>query len=144
MRQSVGMSQQLNIIIIYILIVFALIAASLSYYKAFKINNVIVSSIEKYEGYNDLAKTEISSSLSTLGYQQMSVVCEKGNIADKSVGYCIYGPNKKENSDDKVESYSYKVTTYMYIDLPIINMIRIPIKASTTQIPCIAGDCETI
>lgn len=142
MRQSIGMSQQLNLIIIFILIVFALIAASLSYYKAFKINNVITDSIEKYEGYNDFAIPEITNNLSSLGYQQLSVACKSGNLS-RVDGYCVY-ESDIVRKDDNVISYSYKVTTYMYIDLPIINMLKIPVNTSTAQIPCIKGECKNL
>ena len=139
MRQSIGMSQQLNLIIIFILIVFGLIAASLSYYKAFKINNVITDSIEKYEGYNDFSKNEIKNSLASLGYQKISINCNNNNLSDKSDGFCAYLGDIKKNGDNVV-SYNYKVTTYMYIDLPIINIIKIPITATTNQISCVGNN----
>ena len=137
MRQSIGMSQQLNIMIIFILIVFALIAASLSYYKAFKVSNTIVNSIEKYEGFNDKSKKEIENNLKSLGYQQGIKECAsdfpntEGTIT--TYGYCVNEVAKEEESVD----YSYDVVTYMTIDMPIIDMIKIPVKFSTKKIKCI-------
>lgn len=139
MRQSVGMSQQLNIIIIFILIVFALIAASLSYYKAFKVNNVIVNSIEKYEGYNELSKEEISNGLITLGYQKNNECSSKPykdeSKTEKISGYCV---NYKSTNN----GYYYDITTYMYIDLPIIDIIKIPVKSSTKRMCLGNGSCK--
>lgn len=142
MRQSVGMSQQLNIIIIFILIVFALIAASLSYYKAFKVNNVIINSIEKYEGFNELSEKEISNGLTTLGYQKNNECSSKpyktvkGNSETyNTTGYCV---NYKTNS----KGYYYEITTYMYIDLPIISIIKIPVKSSTMTMCLGDGSCN--
>lgn len=139
MRQSVGMSQQLNIIIIFILIVFALIAASLSYYKAFKVNNVIVNSIEKYEGYNELSKKEISDGLTTLGYQKNNECSSKPygdeSKTEKISGYCV---NYKAND----KGYYYDITTYMYIDLPVIDIIKIPVRTSTVTMCLGNSSCK--
>lgn len=142
MRQSIGMSQQLNLIIIFILIVFGLIAASLSYYKAFKINNVITDSIEKYEGYNSLSEKEIDNKLSALGYQRIydcrsQIGADSSSVVETS-GFCIKYENVEKSG--KVSSYSYKVTTYMTIDLPIISIIKIPVRTSTSNIPCLGNN----
>lgn len=130
MRQSIGMSQQLNIIVIFILVVFALIAASLSYYKAFKVNNVIINSLEKYEGYNSLSEKEIEIGLKSLGYQKING-CLSRPYEDQTKkintnGYCV---NYKENNN----GYSYQVVTYMYIDLPVVNVIKVPVKSNTKR-----------
>lgn len=145
MRQSLGMSQQLNIIIIFILVVFALLAASLSYYKAFRVNNVIVDSIEKYEGYNDFAKKKINNDLGGIGYQKLNSNCGENNLSENGSGYCVY-LNESVKNKNNVKSYSYKVTTYMYIDLPLMNLIRIPVNSSTMQIACIGSnnDCKKL
>lgn len=140
MRQSIGMHAQLNLIVVFIAVVFGLISASLSYYKAFKINNTIVNSIEKYEGYNTLSQTEISNNLEGLGYPKKTVSCDG---AENLEGYCVY-LDSITKKDGNVKSYSYEVITYMNIELPIFNMLRIPVKASTTQIACIKGDCKSL
>lgn len=140
MRQSIGMNAQLNIIIIFIFIVFALIAASLSYYKAFKVNNVIVNSIEKYEGFNSESQSEIEKNLKILGYQQGVKDCKSDYSDIKTAkittnGYCVeYVSNLSKGT------YSYKVTTYMTIDLPIISVIKIPVKTSTSNIACLGNN----
>lgn len=127
MRQSIGMNAQLNLIITFILIVFGLIAASLSYYKAFKVSNVIIDSIEKYEGYNEFSEEEISRNLSTLGYQGSYRRCGDDNLNDTNFGYCVY-------LDDDDCSYKYDITTYMTFQLPIASFIKIPVGFSTKQI----------
>ena len=59
MKQSISTSFMLNIVIIFIILVFAFLAGTLSYTKAFRVNSKIVNELEKYEGYNDLSKREI-------------------------------------------------------------------------------------
>ena len=68
MSTSIGHTFLYNLIILFIIIIFAFLSGTLSYYKAFKVNNRIVYIIEKYEGYNEFAKTEIETLLSNLGY----------------------------------------------------------------------------
>ena len=55
MRESIGTISLLNFIFIYIFIVMAIIAGTISYYRAYRVNNVIVRAIEKFEGYNKLS-----------------------------------------------------------------------------------------
>lgn len=113
MRQSIGTTFMLNFIILFIFLVFAFLAGTLSYYKAYRINNYIVNGIEKYEGYNDYAKAEIAKGLTSLGYDiSVSSDCpdtkeithvsydDSGNATFKvegqrvsnnvNEGYCIY------------------------------------------------------
>ena len=52
MRESIGTISLLNFIIFFVLLVFAFLIGTFSYYKAYKVNNYIVSAIEKYEGVN--------------------------------------------------------------------------------------------
>lgn len=74
MRESIGTSFTLNFIVLFIFLVFAFLAGTLSYYKAYRVNNYIVNAIEKYEGYNDYSKAEIEKGLSAIGYDGSVVV----------------------------------------------------------------------
>lgn len=138
MRQSIGMNAQLNIIIVFILIVFALMAASLSYYKAYKVSNSIISSIEKYEGFNTLAQNEINNSLNTLGYNRVGSNCNESSLT--SDGYCVNLETQSEG--DEITGYRYRITTYMYLDLPVVEMIRVPVTKYTNTIQCFKDNCD--
>lgn len=81
MRQSIGTTFMLNFIILFIFLVFAFLAGTLSYYKAYRVNNAIVHAIEKYEGYNEYSKIEINDKLSNLAYETQIL---KNDIS----GYC--------------------------------------------------------
>ncbi len=139
MSNPIGHTFMYNIIILFIVIVFAFLAGTLSYYKAFKINNRIVYIIEKYEGYNSLARKEIDEVLTTFGYDtdKRNLKCDefyKGmQLVDdttKNFRYCIY-----VDEDRTVNEYFvYGVKTYMTIELPIVSFIRIPIFTKTNQI----------
>lgn len=139
MSESIGHTFIYNIIILFIVIVFAFLMGTLSYYKAFKVNNKIIHSIEKYEGYNELSKNEIHNSLSTIGYSTETVNCNeeyKGmTLVSKQINdnfrYCIYIDDENPSKDGY---YIYGVLTYMNIDLPVVNRINIPIFTRSNYI----------
>lgn len=133
MRQGVGFSVTINIIAIFIVVTFAFLVTSLNYYKAYKINNAISDSIEKYEGYNELAIKEIDSKLSSLGYIDNKAGCNNNNLSfnDSTYknSYCIYEETTKNNK------FKYKVVTYINFNIPIVNkVINLPVKTTTESI----------
>ncbi len=137
MRESVGSVFMYNIIIIFLLVVFAFIAGTLSYYKAFKVNTFITDAIEKYEGYNKLAVDEISSSLKTIGYRsETNFSCPKRrnvNALKPLPGthhrYCIYQYNEGQGYR------TYGVVSYINLDLPVVGkLMRIPVYSKTIRL----------
>lgn len=136
MREGMGVSVTINIILIFIAVVFAFLASTLSYYKAFKMNNHIINSIEKYEGYNELSKQEIENMLLSIGYNRGRINCaqeKNGGVltalnAQNLYEYCIY----RHNED--ATHYSYGVMTYIRVDLPFLDLFRLPIYTKTNLI----------
>lgn len=136
MRESIGSTFLYNIIIVFILVVFAFIGSALTYYKAFKVNSVIIDSVEKFEGVNNYSKDEISSRLSTLGYTMRDGYnCRERNgtnpesLNDQYHKYCVY---IKENENKYIV---YEVVTYITFDLPLIGeSFSIPVVARTKGI----------
>ena len=127
MKQGMGFSVTINIIAIFIVVTFAFLVASLNYYKAYKVNNAISDSIEKYEGMNELAKNEIEGKLTSLGYVNGTKRCKEGNLNDTRYNYCVYA-EKNENTG----KYKYKVVTYLNFNIPIINqVINLPVTSKT-------------
>ena len=137
MSGPIGHTFIYNLVILFIIIVFAFLSASLSYYKAFKVNNRIIHAIEKFEGYNEFSKTEINNVLTSFGYSTDSANCkeEYKNMHLITLGegfkYCIYiDPEQPQ----KHEYYTYGILTYMNLDLPIIENIDIPIFTRSNRI----------
>lgn len=144
MKESIGSTASLNIALTFISIVFAFLAATLSYYKAFKVNNIITNAIDKYEGYNELSINEINQRLDSIGYQRFSLNCKdfkefKGkeytlikdidlSNAEPVSGICVYF------SGDLGKKYQYGITTYMTINIPVVSeFIKIPINTVTKE-----------
>lgn len=144
MKGPIGHTFMYNIIILFIFIVFAFIGGILSYYKGYKINNKIVGSIEKFEGYNKNTLTEINKNMGNLGYKHTHETCDstyKGmyliEVGDEEYNYCIYvsyDPNDKSAFPNGGEYYQYGVLTYMDISLPLIRNFSIPIFTKTNRI----------
>lgn len=137
MKQGVGFSVTINIIVIFIVVTFAFLVATLNYYKAYKINNAISDSIEKYEGYNDLSIKEIKSKLTNFGYVSSGEKCsnnskygklENSNSKD---GYCVY----YQDDIDETGKFKYVIITYLNMNIPIINTtLNFPVKTTTQPI----------
>lgn len=136
MKTAIGSIPLYNFIIIFIVITFGFLSATLSYMKAFKVNSNIEKQIERYEGYNALSKTEIDNILSTLGYRRAgSVTCpsKSGTNAmttlNSSYPICIYEYNLGNGY------YNYGVTTYIYMDIPLIGgTFKIPVYSESERV----------
>ena len=146
MKESIGYTVSLNIMIIFIAIIVAFLCAALIYFKSNKVSNLITSSVEKYEGYNDSSKAEISMQLSSIGYGSRPISCQEtieeigvqGNVctAEGSVsvrgkqGYCVYKCNEMNG-----KYYYYKIRTNMMISIPLLhNFMDIPIYSNNFSI----------
>ncbi|HPF82945.1 MAG TPA: hypothetical protein PLV83_02095 [Bacilli bacterium] len=141
MKESIASTYIYNILIIFMVIVFAFVMGTIIYYKSFKINKSILAIIEKYEGYNNLAKEEINTDLKSIGYALKSdgTCPQKNGVSavepvSTDYKYCIYYfPNDTNNGSDKY--YSYGVTTYITFDFPLFNLfLKIPIYTKSNRI----------
>ena len=133
MKESIGYTVTLNIVIVFIVVIFAFLSAAIVYFKSNKISNVVMNSIEKYEGYNSLSKSDISAQMASLGYNKGKINCATDKKCtlknDGKDGYCVY------ECDGNKDYYYYKVRTNMSINIPIINdLLNIPVYSNTNYI----------
>lgn len=142
MRDSVGSVALYYIIIVFLIIVFAFLAGTISYSKAFRVNSRIVNSLEKYEGYNKEASAEIDQVLGNIGYQKNTssnvVSASNANCHTKdgrqaytaisgTYAYCVY-----EIKDTRADYYHWGILTYLYIGIPVVgDMLKIPIYSES-------------
>lgn len=124
MREGIGSTMLYNIVIVFLSIIFALILGTIVYYKAFKVNKVIISSLEKYEGYNSLSIKEIEQNLSSIGYPSRKTgdcPAKDGVAASAPISaryrYCIY----YYNNDGSSHYYSYGVISYITFEFPFFD-----------------------
>lgn len=135
MREGIGSVFLYNIIIVFVFLVFAFLAAIMSYSKAFKVNSRIVATIEKFEGYNSLAIGEVQTFLQGMGYRREdNYTCPDRNgtpAAENGFPYrvCIYGPESTSNNH-----YRYEVISYMHFDFSAVGVVfSVPVYAKTNS-----------
>ena len=130
MKAATGNALLINIIIVFLVVVLGVLVTSITYTKAFRVKNRIVEVIEHYDGdfdnHEDQIRNDITASLSNVGYRlRGNSVCKttdkNGNplptpIEGKDYYYCIYPYTTSRG-------HYYKVVTYMYLDLPVINEV---------------------
>lgn len=139
MKQGIGSVFLYNIVIIFILVMFAFIAGIMSYSKAFKVNSRIANALENFEGYNTLSNKEIDRVLGNIGYiadTRASNTCPTKNgkraitTYNRSWKYCIYEYDKDENG-----YFRYGIITYLRLDIPIIgSLLELPVYSETERI----------
>ncbi len=150
MRESISYTVTLNFAITFIIIVFALLSATLIYFKSNKVGNVIVNSIEKYEGYNSLSEQEIYNKLVSIGYNMQrkncpqtvkasldrrASICNIVATGDNDTrygsggrGYCVYLCFENDY-------YYYRVRTNMLITVPVISsIVNFPVFSNTNRL----------
>lgn len=144
MRESIGSTFLYNIIFLFIVIIIGFLTATINYYKSYKINKAILGYISQYSGYNKLSKQAADDYLTSIGY----TVNSQGDVCsgDKADGvlvttvlnnnhyYCVYyhenengSEGDKKNGDGKHIYHAYGVTTYIYVDLPIVGKFKVPV-----------------
>ena len=149
MKQSKGIIPLYNIMIVFVLITFGFIAATLSYMKAFKVNGRIAQAIEDNEGYNSLAIQEIDEQLGTIGYRVGGIdesacpIKKKDGreaqgqqiIAGDNYTYCLYEWPYYVNGDETSRYFTYGILTYIFIDIPVTGgTFKIPVYSETEKI----------
>lgn len=143
MKEAIANAGVFNLIIIFVIILLAFFIGSLGYSKAFKVKNIIISEIEKEENYNEAVNENVETLLGSVGYRMNNsdsfskcpevAGAEMVNL-NSNYQYCVYkfdDCKDKNNNNSKCSIY-YRVVTYMYFDVPIINnLIKIPVIGET-------------
>lgn len=148
MRESIGSVFLYNMIFLFIIIVFGVLSATISYYKAFKVNERLLYSIDKFEGYNRLSQIEMENYLSSIGYTSEGKGVQSACASERDGAtlirsnssthlYCVYyfsddrsNAEKKEDKKNKDGSpiyINYALVSYIYVELPIVGNFKVPV-----------------
>lgn len=151
MRESLGGSMLLNLVIIFASLIIVVFIGILSYSKAYKIKNRIVELIEKYGIYevkkNSLdtyVELEINPDLSAAGYDVSTPTrCDNvktnflskkydledlsGNLNNHGYNYCVF-----RNDGFGYGGSTYIVVTFIRFEVPIIaDVLTFPVYGET-------------
>ena len=144
MRTSIGGTAIMYIFIVFFILMAFLLTGKVIYYKGYKINSQIANSLEKFEGYNQYSAKDMDRVFNNLGYRIKS----NSKCLNGVDGSCLAENNKynfsltcsrsdKNQGDNYVgQNYyiTYKIKTYIYIDLPLNITLKIPITSKTNPI----------
>ena len=137
MRQAIGSTWILQLVIVFILIFVAFLALSINYTKAYKIKNELLSIIEKYEGVNSGENGSISIINNYLRYNSYGT---KGTCENEGFGATSLDSNTLVEADEKTKYYycvkkvntsnltfedraSYEIETFFKFNLPLLGDI---------------------
>ncbi len=146
MRDAVGGTFMINVLLVFLAVYIVFIAVALNYAKAFRVKNRIIDIIEQNEGIEDYTDVGDNSVLGQVNDYLRSVsyyVRLSENKDDKygicfDEGYCIEEPATVNNYGAD-ETY-YKVTTFVKLDFPFFNLsFTIPITGETRRITNLKG-----
>ena len=154
MRDSLGGSILLNLVIIFAGLVIVVFIGILSYSKAYKVKNRIVEVIEKYGVYEqapgemDDVIDEVNPDLMAIGYNTSNptkcdtirtrLIDEKYDVGlsenlNKTYGYnyCVFQNNDSTNSTGKY----YVVVTFIHFQIPVIgDILTFPVYGETKML----------
>ena len=124
MRDAIGGVVNITFIAIFMVVVSGYLAFSVSYNKAFKVKNKIISLLEQNEGYKLGVNDKIEDYMKNIGYNTDIDTSRVRNIDESwtcGQGYCIkYFPDN-DSADAGLPKGYYSVVTFVWIDVPIFN-----------------------
>lgn len=146
MKEAVGGSWILGIVVTFIVLFASFIAVAINYTKAFRVKNEIINIIERNEGLTtsgtpgvagESAQDQINEYLTETGYNQSEITnlsCPEEIYGDDREGalqepgnYCV-----RLIDDGSGSTGYYKVTTFVIIEFPMFGMgITVPVSGET-------------
>mgnify|MGYP004510555243 FL=1 len=151
MRESIGGTWIVGIVIVFIVIFTGYLALSVNYSKAFKVKNGIISIIEENEGLTDKAQEQIIKYLNSTGYyvygscskidtdyvgneEAINGVLtgyERQGTTDK-YKYCVF---ERTVENDALNRKYYRVTVFFKFDIPLLdNAFTFPVTGETKAV----------
>ena len=159
MREAIGNSWLFSVVIVLLIVIIMVLAGSSTYTKAYKVKNKIIEVIETNGTWDNSGVSEVEAYLNKVGYKKTNGnSCSVSGVNNSHYNYCVKLEDETEtvsNGDicktcvqnkDRNQcvqcrqallnsSKKYKITAYMYLDLPIIgSMIKIPVTGETKNL----------
>lgn len=156
MREAMGGSWLLGFVVVFVVLFSSYLAISISYTKAFKVKNKIITIIEENEGYTTATKDLTRLTVDELKRETSTQA--KIYLALKDIGYfsstevdCDAEDGKKFENSYCVKQIAttngtyYKVKTFILFRFDLFNLsIQIPINGETKTIYYDRGNIQEV
>ena len=138
MSNAFGGLTNIAIIVVFLVLVMGYLAFNVQYSKAFKVKNMVITTLEQYEGdcdYDSTCDKKIQKYINQVGYGTRDVKvnssCPTGvensvDVYHCNNGYCYCKVQLAKSSDDlykNIEKEYYHVVTHVELNIPIINRV---------------------
>ena len=131
MRDAYGGIMNIVLLVTFFLIVEGVLGLIVGYTKAFKMKNIVISTVEEYEAsgcFNDGEDTacisRIKERASRIGYRPTSLNCSEKENLDNIDNLLCYKPLKvKTDNYSGNRPTSYRITTQVDITFPLIDKV---------------------
>lgn len=136
MKESIGGILNVFFLIIFLIIVEGILALIVSYTKAFRMKNAIISAVERYEGNRYCFSEErsnacwdrIEEQARKINYSPNRINCPTGFTKvehDGSKGFFCWKRMDRtvDSADNFKDRVSYRIITQVDIDIPIIGVV---------------------
>lgn len=150
MREAIGNSFIVNLLLVFLGVMSIIFIGSISYSKAFKVKNRIISIIEKYGDWPEATlvnepQKEIEASLKQIGYPMVTRIGDCSKYA-KRLGTegvkVVYGANPYEDSyhyciykHESNKGVYYGVVTFMHFEIPLLaGLLEFPVYGETKNL----------
>lgn len=146
MRDAIGGIFNISFVAIFLVVISGYLAFSVSYNKAFKVKNKIISTLEQYQGYNDKSIEVIDDYINKIGYNRNSNL--KVDYSGPNVtpctstctnGYCIFWVMDDSSEGTGLDKGYFKVYTSVNVSIPVLEKFLPNMKIFQTS-----GDTMTI
>lgn len=138
MRQTIGGTWLLQLMILFILLFVGFIVLTLNYSRTVKIKNELINMIEKYEGLNDASIELVNNYLLYNGYDVEGVCVNKGEPEMGVYGSLDLNGTRLEQAREG-EKYYYCIKKYQganttnYYQITIFYKFNLPIIGDTSS-----------
>ncbi len=149
MRDSVGGTFMIYVLIIFLSVYIVFVAVAFNYARAFRVKNKVLDIIEQNEGIQEMENSnnlqgitsgvfgQINDYLQSISYRVNDIGesnCKGYDYINEDRGYCIAKIDQNSSIDGITSSY-YKVRTFAYIEFPFLKLkFTIPVNGETRRI----------
>ena len=146
MRESFGSTWTMQLMFGFTFLFVSFLAITISYSKAFRVRNEVISIIEKYGGISDRSSQTIANYVRSSGYRTQGRcnaeagklvygITSDGDLQEANGGLYLGCIKKDKINNNAISNVIYEVTMFYKFNLPIVgDVTTFVIKGKTTDL----------